>query len=185
MHESPSTGKSHKHIKTFLIRAIILCLSGCSGINTKPPIMGGEMVWASNSHYPKWANTPPQHDAKVYYFVGQSDKMPTERIARDQAILSASAHASEYFFSSISSSSVRGESGSYSVDSTADVTATLSNEARIESQQVLTRLSVSQSYVEQWSVDDEIMFKAHVLMSLPKKDGDKAYSIARKRQSGE
>ena len=174
-----------KRLINAVLILLITLLGACASINSTPPTMRGDLLWQSHEQRPLWAITPPPHDSQFYYFVGFSDLLTSERASRDSALLAAAASASQFFIATVTSDHQRSAEGSHTDSITGDLSILENHSIRLISESILTRMTHAKTYVEQWEMENTgLSFKTIVLLKLPRQDGDKAYSIAKKIQSG-
>lgn len=148
-------------MRTLIILVIALvALVGCS--SNMPPQIGEKMVWSSNGQdsRPEWTFKPMYEGA----YVGQSLFHSTDRSALRNAELDAArqiALSKEQNVSVSQTETMHAEGNERLIleaDAKTDSAVTQKAETMLQS------ISVQETYLEQWRVGDDMLWKAFVLV---------------------
>lgn len=157
--------------KTLLIMlslVLAFALIGC-GKGFKPAPIGDELVWTSHKNRPAWTVEAPDVNGKgAYVFVGQSLYHSTERAARTNAEANAASQAALYLNRDVNSSYREQTHGGTTEAGIQDAGVVIDGNVEITTQQILSKLSPEDWYLEMWKKGGQTFWRAFVMVNLPK-----------------
>jgi len=166
-----------KKIK-FCIAMILMIFIGCAGnkqlVNIAQKTQSTEeLIEAYPPNKPQWLIFEPESDDKNIYFIGMSDKLATEKDARDNA-LRASVKAFAGYCGIEVKELRRAVTAEYSLSSEIKdaVTASLTDE-RQSIDALVSRVKPVEWYIEKWAVKSgrkiiDYYYKAHLKAAAPR-----------------
>lgn len=165
-----------KIILSALIGGLVVLASGCSTtqevVNKKeydPAPIGKKILWSTNEKRPGWSVSQQNYsDGEKHYFVGASEKMPTEKTSRSVAEINARANASKFIGSKATVNETAEEKTIGKLGDTASGSFKLSKKEKINSETLVSQLSVEDYYTVMWEdKNGKEFWQTYVLMSLP------------------
>lgn len=153
-----------------------LVLGGCASngdlVNKKeydPAPVGKKILWSTSEKRPGWSVTQVNYsDGNKHYFVGSSEKMPTEKTSRSVAEINARAKASKFIETKSSIDERSYEKTNGKLGDTATGSFGLNKKEQITSNTTFSELSVEEWYTVMWEdAKGKEFWQSYVLMSLP------------------
>lgn len=154
-----------KTTKLFAI-ALTLIISGCSGVNTKPPQMGGELVWYTHEDRPEWVVVPPYNEDGDKQFVGISYRHGSEKSARQSAMTNAAAEVIRHAKQNVTKDLTQQSVSTGQETQMLETNVTITDIERVQAEGLLKDLRTVDYYAEQWHTGEGTFFKAYVLVEM-------------------
>ncbi|MFA7455583.1 MAG: hypothetical protein WCZ10_14100 [Desulfobulbaceae bacterium] len=158
-----------RHLTQIFILLLLASFLGACASNYKPVPAGDKLLWSSDDNRPGWTVTPPDVDAgESHVFVGQSLLHGTERAARTNAEVDASAQAASFLSRQVKRQYTQNSSGGTVEKGIQNLNVDVQDQVELSADQIMDKLSVEEWYLEHWQQGKEKLWKAFVRVRLPK-----------------
>lgn len=142
-----------------------------------------EVVWSTQESRPGWTVEQTVTDGEFYFFVGESSRFATEKGAKQNARLNASAKASQYFSNEAEVRAMEERSSAGSSTGYGDEKVKTLNVETMHSRALVNKINPDKWYLEMWrDKKGKSFWKAYVLSSIVAKDANEVYDFLRPQE---